>query len=253
MGVVMALRRNYIQKTTGRKVKGVTTHLGILNKPALIWWGYKQGFDNYERLSAEVASIAHAGNVSSLLLANLVSTFPVLNLYDKRDQAAEAGTLAHEMVENDLRGLPEPKVDGEPKEVIDKAEGCYLTFLDWKKIYKPKVIASEVALTSEQQPYGGTIDDVIETAMTPKGRVDIFDLKTGKDIYLEAKIQVASYGSLWNEHHPEMPVAGYHILRLGPEGEFTHKYFPTLDPRYFEIFLDCLDINETLSVLGEKL
>ena len=101
--------------------------------------------------------------------------------------------------------------------------------------------------------FGGTIDHIIQTNVTPKHHVDILDIKTGKDIYLEAKIQVASYGPLWDEHHPDQLVAGYHILRLGPEGEFTHKYFPTLDRKYFEIFLDCLDIKETLTQLGEKI
>ena len=50
-------RRNYIQKTTGRKVYGVTTILGILSKPALMWWAYKQGLTNYEELSEHIATV----------------------------------------------------------------------------------------------------------------------------------------------------------------------------------------------------
>jgi len=108
-------------------------------------------------------------------------------------------------------------------------------------------------LTSEELPMGGTIDAIIQGTLTPVGMVDILDYKTGKDIYLEAKIQVKSYGKLWTEHHPELPVAGFHILRLGENGEFTHKYFPNLDEKYFNIFLDCLDISVKLNDLGEKL
>ena len=249
-------RRNYIQKTTGRKVPGVTTYLGILAKPALIWWGYKQGMDNYERLSAQMAEFAQQVLNDSKMgdnLQEIIQSFPVLGLYDKRDQAADAGTLAHWLIECDLQNRKEEFIGAPLAIVKDKAEGCYLAFLDWKKNHALKVIGSEVPLTSEQWPFGGTIDHVIQTNVTPKDHVDILDIKTGKDIYLEAKIQVASYGPLWNEHHPDQPVAGYHILRLGPEGEFTHKYFPTLDRKYFEIFLDCLDIKETLNQLGEKI
>ena len=253
----MAPRRNYIQKTTGRKVPGVTTYLGILAKPALIWWGYKQGLDNYERLSAEVALYAQEITddpvETKTYLEKLIQSFPVLGLYDKRDKAADAGTLGHELIECDLQDRELPDTSRYPVEVREKAEGCYLAFLDWRKNNNITVLGSEVALTSEQWPYGGTIDHVIQTNVTPKDHVDILDIKTGKDIYLEAKIQVASYGPLWTEHNPEKPVAGYHILRLGPEGEFTHKYFPTLDSKYFEVFLDCLDIKETLNQLGEKI
>jgi len=255
-------RRNYIQKTTGRKVPGVTTYLGILAKPALIWWGYKQGMDNYERLSKDIAG--YAKNIGwpkptdddraiGSYLQDVIQSFPVLGLYDKRDQAADAGTLGHTLIECDLQEQPLPDTSTYPEAAKEKAEGCYLAFLDWKKNHALKVIGSEVPLTSEQWPYGGTIDHVIQTNVTPTGHVDILDIKTGKDIYLEAKIQVAAYGPLWNEHHPDQLVSGYHILRLGPNGEFTHKYFPTLNGKYFEIFLDCLDIKETLTQLGEKI
>jgi len=246
--------RNYRQKTTGKAVKGVTTILSILSKPALIFWGYKQGMSNFDRLMVEIAVLSNMTiKEDPENLDKIIQNFKITGLYDKRDKAGNAGTLAHSFVENHIKGLPEPSTGGITQDVIDKAEGCYLTFLDWEKTNKLKVIASEVELTSEKNAFGGTIDDVIQTALTPQGMVDIFDLKTGKDIYLEAKIQVKSYSKLWEEHHPELPVSGFHILRLGESGEFTHKYFPSLDEGYWKIFLDLLDVTETLSQLGEKL
>ena len=245
--------RNYRQLATGQKVKGVTTILSLLAKPALIFWGYKQGMSNFERLMAEISMISQQDEKYKDSLIQTISGFKTTALYEKRDKAADAGTLAHSFIENHLKGLPEPDTKGLTPGVINKAEGCYLTFLDWEKANKLKVIASEVELTSEKYAFGGTIDDAIQTALTPQGMVDIFDLKTGKDIYLEAKIQVKSYGKLWDEHHPELPVAGFHILRLGESGEFTHKYFPSLDEGYWEIFLHCLGTNQTLEKLGEKL
>lgn len=252
----MSPTRNYRQKTTGKTVKGTTTILGsVLAKPALLWWAYKQGMENFDRLMTAISVAVKMLDTDRdrEILNVLMQTFPTTALYDKRDKAANAGTLAHLFVENHIKGLPEPSRHGLGQEVIKKAEGCYLTFLDWERNFPFKVLSSEVELTSEIHPYGGTIDHVIETSLNPKGMVDLLDIKTGKDIYLEAKIQISAYGSLWNEHHPDLPVAGSHIPRLGENGEFTHKYFPNLDERYFEIFLACLNITERLSELGEKL
>jgi len=239
-------RRQYRQKSTGQAVKGITTILSILSKPALVPWGYSQGMNNFNRLMAWIAQ-----NHSELM--EQLKSFIENPLYEKRDKAADAGILAHSFFENHIKGLPDPFREGIPQDVLSKAEGCYITFLDWEKSNSIKYIDSEVELTSEELPMGGTIDAIIQGTLTPVGMVDILDYKTGKDIYLEAKIQVKSYGKLWTEHHPELPVAGFHILRLGENGEFTHKYFPNLDEKYFNIFLDCLDISVKLNDLGEKL
>ena len=209
---------------------------------------------NFERLMAELASCVKNGEMLYPKgIEILIQEFKATSLYEKRDKAADAGTLAHSFFENHIKGLPDPNREGIPIDVLSKAEGCYITFLDWEKSNSVKYIDSEVELTSEQFPAGGTIDAVIQGQLTPPNMVDILDYKTGKDIYLEAKIQVKTYGELWNEHHPELPVAGSHILRLGENGEFTHKYFPNLDESYFKIFLDCLDISKRLEALGEKL
>lgn len=252
----MSPRRNYIQKTTGRKVYGVTTILNIMAKPALIGWGYKQGFRNYEDLSQQMAIVAQHIDPHGQEILEVLTTFHPLTLYEKRDEAADAGTLGHKFVENHLRGLPDPDTKGLPKPIIEKAEGCYLTFLDWEKTHSLKVYCSEVELTSEKFPFGGTIDHIIRTGNITttdlEGPVEILDIKTGKDIYLEAKIQVGTYGPLWEEHHPKQPVKGYHILRLGPNGEFTHKFFPDLRPYFEQIFKPLLGVHYALKDLGEK-
>ena len=227
----------------------------VLAKPALLFWAYKQGLSNFDRLMAGISVTTKMLDTDRdrEIFNVLMQTFPTMPLYEKRDKAADAGILAHSFFENHIKGLPDPSRESISEDVLSKAEGCYITFLDWEKANAIKYIDSEVELTSEKFPMGGTIDAVIQGSLTPSGMVDIFDYKTGKDIYLEAKIQVKTYGKLWEEHHPELPVAGFHILRLGENGEFTHKYFPSLDEGYFKIFLDCLDITERLTELGEKL
>ncbi|NVM24061.1 MAG: hypothetical protein HWN68_20070 [Desulfobacterales bacterium] len=249
-------RRNYVQRTTGCKVFGTTTITGILDKPALLWWAYKQGLINYEDLCKELASILNDESLEAEgkveLIFDLIAEFPVLGLYEKRDKAANAGTLGHAFVENHLRGLSDPETKGLPKPVIEKAEGCYLTFLDWERGRQLKVLHSELPITSEKRPCGGTLDHVIQTSLTINTPwVEILDLKTGKGIYLEAKIQVGNYEELWNEKYPDRLVKGCHILRLGPNGEFTHEFYPTLKA-YVPIFNHCSDIYYLMKDLKEK-
>ncbi len=252
----MPPKRNYIQTATGRKVPGITTQIGVLSKPALLWWAYKQGNNNYEQLSHDLAKLIKKDGptVDRAKIENLITGFEPLGLYEKRDEAANAGTLAHLMIENYLRKLPEPKKDGLSQKVIDKAEGCFLTFLDWEPS-ELEIIGSEVPLTSELVPCGCTIDHVIRTnyVKSEKAAVEILDVKTAKDIFLEAKIQVAMNKEFWQEKHPDQPVRRIHILRLGPNGEFNHATWPSLDSGYARLGYHCIDIYQILKNLGEKL
>lgn len=209
------VRRDY-RNADGQKLKGVTTILSVLAKPALIGWAYKQGLSN-------------------------------VPIYESRDKAADAGTYAHLLVEHHLKGLPDPPANGLPKEVVEKAESCYIAFLDWEKAHSFQVVESEVELISEEYQYGGTID--VGAIVNELGIVDI---KTSKDIYLEMRCQVAAYGKLWTENFPDKPIKGYHILRLGSNGDFSHHYWPNLNDE-FEIFKHCLGIQKILDRTNQKL
>src|SRR4030042_752227 len=114
----------------GKPLKGVTPIIDVLNKPALLWWAMDQG------------RAIERGEIDSL--------------YDKRDAAADAGTHAHKMVECHLKGLPEPGADGLDREMLDKAEGCYIAFLEWERAHSLEVVESELSLISEKHQYGGT-------------------------------------------------------------------------------------------------
>jgi len=63
----------------GKKVPGVTTIIGrFKDSGGLLWWAFEQG------------KLAEQGVINSL--------------YDKRDEAAESGTIAHSLVEMHLKG-----------------------------------------------------------------------------------------------------------------------------------------------------
>lgn len=225
------MRRDYHNKT-GEKLPGVTTIIdAVLAKPALVGWAYKRGLDGKE-------------------------------LYESRDKAASAGTLAHLMVERHLNKLPELKLseltrDNAPDDIkklmplsqaiIDKAEGCYLAFLQWEDTHKFVMRVAEIPLVSEKYQFAGTID--IAAVL---GQLCIVDIKTGNGIYTSMKIQVAAYGLLYDENATDIRIQGYHIVRLSEFGGFDHKYCPSLKDEQ-EIFLNALRIYHILKKTGQKL
>jgi len=214
-------RRDY-RLADGTKVQGVTTIIGILNKPALVYWAYKRGKDG-------------------------------LDLYESRDKAADAGTLAHDMIQTYLHG-------GEPDTVVinasvtedvkDQATTAFLNFLEWAQARKLKPVLIEEPLVSEEYRYGGTPDLI---AQIDDGLLAVVDWKTSAGIYLEALIQVSAYRWLWEETHPDQPIkGGFHILRFDKDhGDWTHRYYEELDDAW-EAFKYIRPLHNLLKPLEKR-
>ena len=143
-----------------------------------------------------------------------------------RDKAADIGTVAHFMIECYVKG-DEPDLEEYSPAVIDKAENCFIAFLDWAKANDVVYLDSERQLVSEVYKYGGTRDLY---AMI-NGEQAIVDFKTGSGVYPEYWIQMAALIGLQYENDPDSflwrdymtwPVAV--ILHLGKDGSFSvHK------------------------------
>lgn len=162
----------------GTKCPGVTTVLGVLNKPALVPWANKIGLEGHK-------------------------------LSDYVDDLADIGTLAHAMV---LAHWKNEKYETKDysQEQISKAENCFLKYLAWEKGKKIEPILVEEHLISEEDGYGGTPDFYGKI----DGVVTLLDLKTGKGIYDESFIQLAAYGSLLLQNGKKKPI-NHMILRIG--------------------------------------
>lgn len=167
---------------SGRIVPGVTTILGIINKPQLIKWANNLG------------------------LRGIDSTKYV-------DETARVGTLAHAMIQEYLGGFLGGKTtwnrgDYTPNE-IDLAENALIKFLEWEKRSAVEPVKVELPLVSELRLYGGTIDFY--------GRVDgryyLIDFKTSAKLYVEHSLQVAAYWNLLREHGYK--IDGVKLLRIG--------------------------------------
>ncbi len=204
-GKLVKAHIRYINKDGGR-VPGVTTFIGVLNKPALVPWANNLGLEG-------------------------------INVKDYVNDKGDIGTLAHEMIFAHLK-KEEPDLSFYSQRQIDLAENSFLKYLEWEKKHTLKPILLEVPLISEKYQYGGTIDNfcILDDVVT------LLDYKTSKAIYTEAHIQVSAYRNLLKEIREEQ-LEQCAILRIGrDEGEgFDFIRCSNMD-KYFELFLHCMGI-----------
>jgi hypothetical protein len=165
-------RRQY--RVDNKRVPGVTTVLGVLDKPALVGWAATTAAD------AAVEACANGMPPDEARKAGRAAVFA------RRDKAADLGTRAHAMVEAHFAG-EEISVDvSDPEEA--KVYACARRAIDHIEKTCTRVVLSETAYTSPMG-FGGTLDLVVER----DGKLLIADLKTGKGVHDEVVPQLAAY------------------------------------------------------------
>ena len=211
----------------GKRVPGTTTiisqNLGW-NKQALLWWANQMGLDGK-------------------------------NHRDIAQKEADAGTLAHAMIEADIKQKEMP--EGFPKNIVDKAETCYLNFLEWKETVNFKVLDTEVHLVSEKYQYGATPDCLAEI----KGKASLFDWKTGSGLYPDMLIQLAAYANVIEEVHSVDKIflhpftnlsGGIYLLRIGKDDASWHWHWWDTLPEAWECFKHLNELHKLQKVLKKK-
>ena len=203
----------------GTVVPGVTTVLGIMNKPALLNWAWKLGMEGIDFRKA-------------------------------KDQAADIGTIAHWLIECHLIGVEPDTGDFSPND-LDKAKLAVGKFIAWWEAGSFTLVSSEKQLVASVKPYyGGTLDIM---ARDIDGRVVLIDLKTSKAIYDEYWQQVAAYGELYEQNRSfdttihEDSISRYMICRIGKEEVSNFEVQERTDlKRELNIFVKCLELYKAL-------
>jgi hypothetical protein len=167
-------------------------------------------------------------------------------LYDKRDEAAESGTLAHAMVEDHLNGLPLKWPEDTPEVTVREANNAFNAYLNWASMTKLKIIEQEMPLVSEEYQFGGCPDAIGEI----NDKLCLVDWKTSNSVYPDYLIQLAAYKQLWEENNPDRPLTGgFHLCRFAKQhGDFSHHYYPDLSEAWeqFKLFRKAYDIDKEL-------
>ena len=164
-----------------------------------------------------------------------------------RQQAADAGSMCHAMVENSIhaRDIWEgiTKLD---EKTNAQAEQGFSSFQDWSRVMKVQYLATETPMVSEKYAYGGTPDAI--------GKVDdklaLLDWKSSNAVYGDYIIQLAAYQQLWNETH-DPHIEAVYLLRFGKEhGDFHFHSYPgeviTMAFRAFLMLRELYDLDKQL-------
>jgi len=192
----------------------VTTILGILNKPALVYWFQKEIFNatlDGAKTFQEAKGVMQA--ISS--------------------KAMGIGIRVHTYVEHHAKGIVPIKY---PDLML-----YYKAYHQWTLDYKPVILENEITVTSKKFGYKGTLDLVVEI----KGKKKLVDLKTGKGIYSSVELQNSAYRQAYEEENPTKRAIDENwvlLLEKGDNGLPTGKYQFKQTNHVPEIFNATLEI-----------
>lgn len=180
----------------GTKVPGVTTVIGSMlgwSKGGLMHWAWTEGM---------------AGR----------------NYRESSQAAADAGTLAHAMVEAHIRGLGYvPPLDATP-DMLAKAGRAFEAYREWESDTRLEIIATEIKLVSERHRFGATPDAV---ALRPNKGLVLPDWKSSKGTYGDHLLQISAYGAAFEEVTGLELVGGFYLCRFDKtSGGFSVKWWP---------------------------
>ena len=186
----------------GDSVPGVTTIIGVLDKPALPKWAAGMVAEFVADNEEDIAALRRMGRNP---MVSALKGMP----WQKRDDAGARGTTFHDFAERIARG-EDVEV---PPEQVGMVEAALQFMEDWH--VEPVLI--EAAVASREYKWAGKLDLIADceapneagsTATPFKGRA-IFDWKSGKRIYTSACFQLNAYAhaEFYGENGDEHPLA----------------------------------------------
>lgn len=217
--------RYYVWPPTGERFPSVTTILSVIDKPALKFWAAKK--------VAEYA-VDNVNNWQSLDQAGAVDLLKGAP-FRYSEQRMDLGTAVHEACEAYMTGEPPPVW---PPDVSPYMVHFMKFLTDWK----PSFESSEASVYSRDNGYAGTLDLLLWLGK----ELALIDIKTGKQAYPEAGLQLNAYANadfigLDEGLELEMPkVDKLFVLLLRPR---KYELIPVqYDDEMFEAFLAARDL-----------
>lgn len=196
----------------GVKVPGVTTVLGRFKESGgLIHWAWKLGTEGKDYKQV-------------------------------RDDAADAGTLAHEIIDTYINGGT-VTLDGD-SDLVKQALSAFQAYQNWEKSTGIKIDWTERQLVSKVHKFGGTPD----AFGTLDNKPILLDWKTSNSVYSDYLLQLAAYALLIEENYG-IEVQGYYLCRFSKENaDFSIHHYPDLTDarRMFLLLREAYDLDKTL-------
>lgn len=193
----------------GKPLTGVTTVLGVINKPALIQWAANM-VEEHIRANVSYAIPGEDGGYWAIK-PKIIEEAKTAHR-KKKEAAGDVGTAFHFWVEQYAKGDKLPIPEG--------AEKMAEHFLNWVTTNKVKFLSNEQRLYSLNHWLAGTMDFLVEV----NGKKYVGDLKTSSGIYgREYFAQCAAYRMMLEEMG-EKDIEGSVVVRCGKKGDFEEKY-----------------------------
>jgi len=188
-----------------KRLCGVTTHIGVLDKPALIPWAVGLTVDYIK----DHIELIKSGDVDAYQILRMAKE----EANKQRDVAAEIGTAIHAWIEAHIKD-ESPDIPDDPR-VLQGVNN----FLEWVEKTTATFLWSERVVYSKKYGYVGTADFGVKI----NGKKYLADIKTGNGIYAEVKQQTAAYLEAVHEEDGKETYKGRWVLRISKETEEDYK------------------------------
>jgi hypothetical protein len=221
-------------KVNSKVVYGVTSIIGIINKPQLMYWAVNQAVDFLKN------SLEPGKGYDEIEIGNILEGAKYAHR-TKSKEATDLGKLFHSWAEDYIN----KKIAGKGKvkmPVNKKLQGSVKNFLDWEKEHKVKWLSSERKIYSKKYEYAGTLDAEARI----DGELSVIDFKTSKAIYDDYFLQTASYIKAREEESGDKYKKAW-ILRVSKTGgDFEARQTEKID-EHFKCFLSCLEVYKWIN------
>lgn len=227
------LKHAYYWVEQNKFIPGVTSVLGILDKPALLPWAAGQATEYVRANLPEGATKAQIKEVCEKAKTEWRRV---------RDEAGDIGSAVHAVAEAIFNGLPIELPQDE------RAQNGVKALQTWIVDNRIRPIETELIVFSKSCYVAGTMDLLADV----NGKLTQVDFKTGSGIYPEHLFQTGIYRHAWMEEHGE-PIEQNIIVNLNKRtGEPKIVIISDRDELQFhaDTFLRCKALSENLRKMG---
>jgi len=188
----------------GQTYPSVTTILKAVNKPALVAWAAREERKMILSALRGLMERTQKGTSKLQFMNRLDDAIGEQKAHTKiLNKAGDIGSEIHSMAEWVLRSELKQEVGPEP-ELSDGAQQGFVAWDDWRQSVNLVPLLIEQTVYSDKHKYAGTLDLLCEMDLPPldidgnpthlEGRGHVMaDWKSGKAIYVEARMQTAAY------------------------------------------------------------